>query len=311
MKLSNSVLNISATINDIISDVFTLLNTPISATGRASDRIAVCTNNLLEAMGDHEVGPNHFLNPSSHIAIVIDDSLETADPRSGGNEIRRSKQHLGGAVCTPVTVYNNDSDSRVIENMMCISQFYRRNAPYDFWGYNCGGFTKDVLEYSESHLNIIPNLGIGAQISLALSESDDIKRKIALKAAKNICDNHLTRMNQIILTLEMGSSLSENDKKYIENIPTKLPTPDMYFQLLVSAARGHNENNRSSLQGFFKDRDAILDNYILKNSDGDISLKPFAGPVLSSIVFNTNELDLKWLQSNSEKSKLLLQMLEK
>ncbi len=245
---ADSLANIPGLLADMTSDAGSMVKQFMYASAPASSRIQLCTANTIRPENNPTCALVRSLNPLVHIGVLIDGGrgrggYETRDPPQDG--IFEAALKAGGDVrCRTVPLMSGESESLAIERLECVDRIYHEEAPYDFLKYNCGGYTKDILEWSGLGYSLFANLGIGSDISSKdLKQMESSRQKIAAK-----CGSRISAIRNAIATLEGGRALDGPTLNFLKN-PTMPFSPDVIVQLIISAARGRNSANRLFIAG--------------------------------------------------------------
>ena len=170
----------------------------------------------------------------------------------------------------------NQSDSLAIEKLHCMRRNYTGivDDAWAFWRlyeYNSNAFSRDRLSFAGLGYPVLPQVGIG----LDYFDRDLVKRP-QLDQAKAFCAHRMRNITELIGLLETGTPVPEELKAYFEinwvagdaiddSTPVSKPTrtvrlsrldvtTDTYTQLIISAARGKNHQNRGYLTKNAMDR---------------------------------------------------------
>ncbi len=244
----DSLVNGPGLLADAISDVGTLVKQFFYASAPTSSRIRLCTtnivlpDNLTPDLRYMRASYLRFINPMVHVGVIIDQGphrggYETLDPKSY-NYLTKASEAGGDVRCQYVPLMSGESESLAIERLECVDREYW-NAEYGFFAYNCGGYTKDILEWSGLGYALYANLGIGSDFSgKDIKNAESHRQRIAGK-----CDSHIASIRNIIDALEKGQEMNPASSLFLFKSSVWFSS-DVIAQLTVSAARGKNDLNR-------------------------------------------------------------------
>jgi hypothetical protein len=216
LRFTNSIANPLPLVNSTISDVGGILKSPFYSTSRYTQRVNVCAS---------VVSSFYFVDPSLHIEIAIDGKDE------GGADIRFKN-------CQPVPILSNEPESVVIEKLVWIKQ--RFNLPISLFNYNCGAITKDKLGLAGLGFPIFPNLGIGNEFGFGRHFSSEYRKYL-----KSDLNSSMGYWRTVFSEFEKGNTVL--DERTFRQKLAEDHSSDFYLQLIFSAARGKNKNNRELL----------------------------------------------------------------
>ncbi len=261
-ELADSIVNIPGTVHDIASDAVGLTKNIYQAGFKRTNRIQMCSTNLISNLTS-KLTPYHFFNPGNHLGVVVDDDLfESTDSMAGSRELRK-QNNKGGMVCHNVGIKNEDTIDLAVERLMCIDDYFYMS--YDFLKYNCGGYTKDVLNMSGMTFPQGVNWGVGSEF-ISISKEDAYKQK--KKDAMKYCSGYVDQIKRLILKLSNGEGAME-EISYLRR-ESKPIGMGLYFQLLVLQENDHSLDLRFLLDRFYNEHKLFK---IVLNSKGEIKLK--------------------------------------
>ena len=200
-ELADGLVNIPATIHDATADVIGLAKNVRFAASPRSSRIQLCSTNLMSNL-THDLTVGHFVMPSFHLGVVIDkDHYETTDQLAGSAELR-DQVSKGGMVCHDVAIESDETESIAIERLLCVDQEFSYR--YDFVNYNCGGYTKTVMNLAGLGYPQHINWGVGAEFVIN-STKDSFKDDMS--DTKSICDNHINQVKNLIFKIQANQNI--------------------------------------------------------------------------------------------------------
>ncbi|MBG60900.1 MAG: hypothetical protein CMJ16_10615 [Peredibacter sp.] len=183
-ELSDGLSNIPGVIHDAVSDTVGLIKNVNYASYPKTSRIRLCSSNLVSNLTS-EVTPMHLVNPMLHLGVVIDEKLyETTDSLAGRYELR-DQVEKGGLVCHNIPIKSYEPVNLAIERLMCIDRGFEQS--YDFLGYNCGGYTRDVLLMAGLGYPQAINWGVGSEFTIPRHEEDYKSNRAQIRKK---CDDH-------------------------------------------------------------------------------------------------------------------------
>ena len=276
-----------------------------------------------------EIGPPavRAMSPAVHVAAVIDKAVSTSDP-NGGDSIIHNLRKRRGAICTPATLPSDMTESAYIYRLLCANSVYSSNAKYQFFGYNCGGYTRDILNWTGSDMTTVPNFGLGAQLQLPFAKHQKSRRD-SKSSVVNSCNDRLTFFLQTALIMESGKTLSEAHSRELAE-PMRLwgfADQDIALQLIISAARGKNAKNfqfiTDKLTYFFSGGVVgSFSNYLISGWDfktGNIKdtpekplrIRPEVKDMLRGMMVGLDPESKEWLSKKFPVLKIILNQLDR
>tara|TARA_R110002072_G_scaffold64203_7_gene159864 strand:+ start:27397 stop:29817 length:2421 start_codon:yes stop_codon:yes gene_type:complete len=265
-QYQDSIVNIPMTVHNIAMDVGHLATAPIDAAFPSTKRIELCTSNLIYNFMSRNgklSGTDRAiasLNPTLHVGVVIDDQYETRDALMDNSDgTLRNAEVEADLDCVKLSIRSNEPESVVLERLRCLNETFggaMGYKDYSLFGYNCGGYTRDILEAAGLSMPVGINFGIGSVIG---NRSEEMERKF--ENAKEYCHNHMRLSRLMINSLEndtltdqflesfedhvLGAPAGTGDSMGIDKDKTTLysPSPDLLLQLMISSARSKDEKN--------------------------------------------------------------------
>ncbi len=285
---AEGILNPAAAFVDLVSDVATILKSPTYATDRFSDRIQVCTANLLTENTDSLTIYQQF-NPMEHIATMIDGGVyETRDPLLGGDlSFSKSK---GGILCRATPIKSNETESIAIERLQCVDRHYRDYFDYDWLLANCGTFTYDILEAAGLDFPDFPNIGLGT-----FFRTEQKNRSQSMALVKASCDVHVSNVRKIISSVANNTPIEQSVK---DELMEGLLSSDLEFQLAISAAKSTNEENKAFVKKLLKHSfaDIYFDDLLKARDANAIDTKRIK--FLKNLFGKLDDTQTTWLKEN-------------
>ncbi|MCP4913310.1 MAG: hypothetical protein GY909_09330 [Oligoflexia bacterium] len=265
-QYQDSIVNPLMTAHNITMDVGHLATAPIDAAFPSTNRIELCTSNLIyNFMRGSEFTSGEralaALNPTLHVGVVIDDQYETRDAlMEGSSGTLRNAEIEADLDCVDLSIRSNEPESVVLERLRCLNETFGGAMGWDdysLFGYNCGGYTRDILEAAGLSMPIGINFGVG---SVFRSRSDEMDRH--LETSVEYCENHLRLSRLMINALENESltdQLLESFEHSVLNPPKGTghgglysPSPDLLLQLMISSARSDNNEDLNRVQSLLE-----------------------------------------------------------
>lgn len=258
-ELSDGLSNIPGVIHDAVSDTVGLIKNVNYASYPKTSRIRLCSSNLVSNLTS-EVTPMHLVNPMLHLGVVIDEKLyETTDSLAGRYELR-DQVEKGGLVCHNIPIKSYEPVNLAIERLMCIDRGFEQS--YDFLGYNCGGYTRDVLLMAGLGYPQAINWGVGSEFTIP-RHAEDYKSNRAQIRKK--CDDHIKNIRSMITKLNKGIRPSK-ELRSILSTNTEIGM-GLFFQLLILKNKVNNFDLSPVLKRF-KELDELTE--LILNSKGEI-----------------------------------------
>ncbi|MBF0297438.1 MAG: ankyrin repeat domain-containing protein [Oligoflexia bacterium] len=334
--LGNSILNPFEALNSVISDITTIIKLPLHGHQRMSERIKLCTINLLSPYylssykpGYTEREKMHYLedaskpstispaakvtlkktgmalaqqfNPATHVAVVVDNgefhNVDNIFDHGTSSSTDLDMRYLN---CQSLPIANNESESLIIERLHCLGHYY--SPGYNFFLYNCGGHAKDLVEMAGLSQIGVTNFGIGSNMSYK-----DVATKYIYKKVQSTCNNHIFFTQKLIEQLESGSDLNSDIVDYFNNYKnSNVFGPDFQLQLIISAVRGKNITNRAFVEKLIPAYSTRFSFYLKDENSKDISKDIKVKSSFKSHLSEFSELlkgkeidskDLEWLKT--------------
>lgn len=266
-QYQDSIVNPLMTAHNITMDVGHLATAPIDAAFPSTNRIELCTSNLIfNFMRGYDGFTSKeralaALNPTLHVGVVIDDQYETRDAlMDGSNGTLRNAEIEADLDCVDLSIRSNEPESVVLERLRCLNETFggaMGYKDYSLFGYNCGGYTRDIIEAAGLSMPVGINFGIGSVIR---NRNDDMDRK--LENSVEYCNNHLRLSRLMINALEnenLTDQLIESFEQHVLNPPTNTgqgglysPSPDLMLQLMISSARSDDDEDLNRVQSLLE-----------------------------------------------------------
>ncbi len=261
-ELSDGLSNIPGVIHDAVSDTVGLIKNVNYASYPKTSRIRLCSSNLVSNLTS-EVTPMHLVNPMFHLGAIIDEKLyETTDSTAGSYELR-DQVEKGGLVCHNIPIKSYEPVDLAIERLMCIDRGFEQS--YDFLGYNCGGYTKDVLLMAGLGFPQAINWGVGTELTLPRHEEDYKNNKAKIRKE---CDDHIQNIRSMIFKLNRGIKPTRELQNFLST-NTEIGM-GLFFQLLVLKDKVDNFD-LSPILTRFKKMDELSS--VILDSRGEIRRK--------------------------------------
>lgn len=258
-ELSDGLSNIPGVIHDAVSDTVGLIKNVNYASYPKTSRIRLCSSNLVSNL-TREVTPMHLVNPMLHLGVVIDEKLyETTDSLAGRYELR-DQVEKGGLVCHNIPIKSYEPVNLAIERLMCIDRGFEQS--YDFLGYNCGGYTRDVLLMAGLGYPQAINWGVGSEFTIPRHEEDYKSNRTQIRKE---CDDHVKNIRSMITKLNKGIRPSK-ELRSILSTNTEIGM-GLFFQLLILKNKVNNFDLSPVLKRF-KELDELSE--LILNSKGEI-----------------------------------------
>lgn len=258
-ELSDGLSNIPGVIHDAVSDTVGLIKNVNYASYPKTSRIRLCSSNLVSNLTS-EVTPMHLVNPMLHLGVVIDEKLyETTDSLAGSYELR-DQVEKGGLVCHNIPIKSYEPVNLAIERLMCIDRGFEQS--YDFLGYNCGGYTRDVLLMAGLGYPQAINWGVGSEFTIPRHEEDYKSNRTQIRKE---CDDHIKNIRSMITKLNKGIRPSK-ELRSILSTNTEIGM-GLFFQLLILKNKVNNFDLSPVLKRF-KELDELPE--LILNSKGEI-----------------------------------------
>lgn len=260
---SNSTINPLLTAHNAGMDLGRLMTVPIDAAFAETSRIEICTSNLVfNFFGQEKLSSRALatINPMLHVGVIIDDQYETRDllmEDSAGSLINaRSKDDV---YCHKLSIRSNEPEPVVLERLRCLNEVFGGNMNYSFVGYNCGGYTKDILEAAGLSYPLLVNMMVGSNLN-SRSPEDTLN----LENAKEYCENHIRLSRLLINALEnqtVTEQLLNSFEENLNNPPANTgggfsgkrlyhPGHDLILQLMVSSAKNSDPTIQKRMDSF-------------------------------------------------------------
>lgn len=309
-RIADSPANPLALLNGAVSDAGASLKWARYSTGKTTSRIQACTANITSVISTH-VTVGHFIMPATHVGVLVDGgAYETSDPQSSGALTDVVKQG-GGLVCENVPILSGEPESLAIERLECVDQLYTGQSGYEFGGYNCGGYTKDILKWSGLGFPKFPNMGIGVHFGVGPAEGARRARRLKTQVVEH-CDRRIRAIQRALRALERGETLDNDAWNYLmtDSRPSGGPvwmSSDVRLQFLVLAARGKNAENRIWISGWiyrFELYSKLLDAYYDDTPRG-WEIKKSRRPFLKELFRGLDAEALAWLETVSPEASRL------
>lgn len=258
-ELSDGLSNIPGVIHDAVSDTVGLIKNVNYASYPKTSRIRLCSSNLVSNLTS-EVTPMHLVNPMLHLGVVIDEKLyETTDSLAGRYELR-DQVEKGGLVCHNIPIKSYEPVNLAIERLMCIDRGFEQS--YDFLGYNCGGYTRDVLLMAGLGYPQAINWGVGSEFTIPRHAEDYKSNRAQIRKE---CDDHIKNIRSMITKLNKGIRPSK-ELRSILSTNTEIGM-GLFFQLLILKNKVNNFDLSPVLKRF-KELDELTE--LILNSKGEI-----------------------------------------
>lgn len=286
---SESLINPLGVVHEVISDAANLVSSPLKPMERLTSRISSCTNNIVYSTYLSKKLAMIPISPIVHVGNVVDgDYYETSDP--GGGSVLNALND-GGIICTPATIKRNQSDSLAIERLQCAQNAFRTE--YNFFGYNCGGYSRDVADVAGIRFTSLPNFGIGNE----LIDRENMKK---IKAeAKTFCDNTISNFQLLLRDLELGADISI--QRYM-NVIGSIQSTDAAIQLAISTARNVVKTDDKQLLQILSASRLLKFRFQTKHYySGDKKLGGMAQKLLTNMFFLTNQDEFEKIRMISER----------
>lgn len=241
-QAADSAVNVLGLGHDMVADIGASVKGVTSATSYTSSRIKVCTTNLMSNIR-YKLTYEHFFNPAYHVGNLIDGQYdETADGGAYPDQLRRHADK--GIKCDNVPVLSNEPESIAIERLTCTDTHFE--VDYDFVGYNCAGYTRDVLKVAGLGYPTFLNMGIGSELDLKRIEKGLRGQKEEVAA---ICDDHIAKVRKTILLTSEGRTLPTDLMAHFEarTFRGNRVSADLALQLIILASTSKNEALREQV----------------------------------------------------------------
>jgi hypothetical protein len=306
---ANSVLNVPGLLFDGTSDVATILQDPLHSHHYQSDRVKICAINLVsdyyigqytESMSKGAkiaLGITEAINPAYHIAVVVDEgSIHNVDNRFSHGRSESKKLDMNFLKCQSTYLTSDETESVAIERLNCTSSYYFPN--YDFVRYNCGGHAKDLLSISGFDSTTVENMGVGSNFRCPAKHV-----QYQIESVKQRCDEHINFVKDLIWHLENGNAFPQELNDYFLSKFNGSLTHDVALQVILSAARGNNPENKKVVQQFITPELMKKHfDYVLKRSPkGEITILPNNKKIVRKLtrLFNETETGQQgWIKEN-------------
>jgi hypothetical protein len=240
LDLGDTLLNPFATLSHVISDVKSVITSPLYAHKQLSSRIKMCTHNLAKNINNIAA---HLFCPSEHVLLSIDGgSYQTL--LGGFTDIVPEEELL----CMPSIKMRNESDSLAIERLRCVHQS-PFNWGYDLLNFNCGTYCRKSLGMASLANPSLTNFGIGDGLNSTPDKLRNVEREI-----KGYCDEKISILQSLLFKLERWQELTAAELGFITAYEQRPENevkfaPDTVLQMLLSVAKDSGSDNRWLLQG--------------------------------------------------------------
>lgn len=292
-EFSNSALNPLLAAHNASMDLGRLMTVPIDAAYAETSRIELCTSNLIyNAFGQDTTAMRALasVNPLLHVGVIIDDQYETRDSlMQGSSGSLLNARSQDDVYCHKLSIRSNEPEPVVLERLRCLNEVFGNNMEYSLFGYNCGGYTRDILEAAGLSYPPFVNMMIGSNINTRSAQDTQ-----NLANAKEYCENHLRLSRLMINSLENNNATEQLLGAYEEHLrhpPDNTggysgtfyhPGHDMILQLMVSAAKTNVTEIRNRVGGFLNEiranatsRDGDSSKAVFNLRDGAIFFAPY------------------------------------
>lgn len=242
-QAADSAVNVLGLGHDMVADIGASVKGVTSATSYTTSRIQVCTTNLMSNIR-YNLTYEHFFNPAYHVGNLIDGQYdETSDGGASPNQLRYHAAK--GIKCDNVPVLSNEPESIAIERLTCTDTHYE--VDYDFVGYNCAGYTRDVLKVAGLGYPTFLNMGIGSELDLKRIEKGLKGQKEEVAA---ICDEHIAKVRKMILLTSEGRTLPVELEEHFESnsYNGNRLSADLALQLIILASTSKNDVLREQVR---------------------------------------------------------------
>ncbi len=231
---AESLINLPATANGVISDTFSVASSVSQVTDEPSRHVEVCTVNIgrRSAQG--------VINPAEHVFLIVGDELVIDDDRGffPKDQSMLLTEARRGAHCVPALHKGKWPEPFGVLRLLILEQWIKYTFRYSLLTFNCGAFVNAVLEFGGFENPRVQNAGIGSCKLLTSSSNDDL-----LHEYQAIVLDKVEAFQKFSDRLRSGQLLRFIDLKTLSHFDRGFERSGLLEVLRASATYGNSVNN--------------------------------------------------------------------